>query len=244
MGPAVPGSMPGAAARARSPHFKLLVVQDMTTDHFIDEVEEELKRERHLALWQKYGRLMVAGALAVVIGVAATVGWRHYQQNRRTEAGLTYTAAVEAAASGRGDEALAAFGKLSGDAPAGFAELARLQQAAQLARQGNEAGAAAVYDAMAKDSSVSEPFRNLALLLHGLATLDRADPAALTERLKPLVAPTSAWRYSAQELTALLARRRGDEKAAREIFKRLADDATTPPSVRARAAEFLALGGK
>lgn len=216
----------------------------MTTDHFIDEVEEELKRERQLALWQKYGRLAVAGALAVIIGVAAVVGWRHYQQNRRAEAGLDYAAAVEAAAAGRGEDALAAFRKLSSDAPAGFAELGRLQQAAQLARQGNEAGAADVYDAMTRDTAVSEPFRNLALLLHALATLDRADPVALTERLKPLVAPTGAWRYSAQELTALLARRRGDEKSARDIFKRLADDAATPPSVRARAAEFLALGAK
>ncbi|MFM2130140.1 MAG: hypothetical protein RL477_1686, partial [Pseudomonadota bacterium] len=113
-----------------------------------------------------------------------------------------------------------------------------------LARQGNEAAAAEVYDAMSKDGSVSEPFRNLATLLHALAVLDRADPAQLAERIKPLTAATSPWRYSAQELSALLARKRGDEKSARDIFKRLSDDAATPPSVRARAAEFLALGGK
>jgi hypothetical protein len=216
----------------------------MTTDQFIQEVDEELKRERQLALWRKYGRAVTAAALVVVIGVAATVGWRHYQANRRAEAGLAFTRAVEAATAGRTDEALNAFRKLAADAPAGFAELARLQEAAQIARQGNEAGASQVYDAMAKDSSVSEPFRNVALLMYALANLDRADPAALTERLKPLAAAISPWRYSAQELTALLARRKGDEKSAREIFKRLADDATTPPSVRARAAEFLALGGK
>lgn len=216
----------------------------MTTDHFLDEIEEELKRERQLALWQKYGRLVVAAALVVVIAVAAVVGWRHYQENRRAEAGLAYVVAVEAAAAGRSEEALAAFRKLGAEGPAGFAELARLQQASQLLRQGNEAAAADVYDAMAKDSTVAEPFRNLATLLHALTTLDRSDPAVLAERLKPLASATSPWRYSAQELTALLAQRRGDAKTARDIFKRLADDAATPPSVRARAAEFLALGGK
>lgn len=216
----------------------------MTTDHFLDEIDEELKRERQLALWNKYGRYAVAGVLVIVIAVSAYVGWRNYQVNKRAEAGLAYAAALEAAAGGKSEDALAAFAKLATEAPAGFADLARLQQAGQIARQGNEAGAADIYDAMAKDSAVAEPFRNLALLLYGYTVLDRADPAVLAERVMPLSAATSAWRYSAQEILALLARRRGDEKAARALFKRLADDPATPPSVRARAAEFLAVSGK
>ncbi len=216
----------------------------MTTDHFLDEIDEELKRERQLALWNKYGRYAVAGVLVIVIAVSAYVGWRNYQANKRAEAGLAYAAALEAASGGKSEDALAAFAKLATEAPAGFADLARLQQAGQIARQGNEAGAADIYDAMAKDSAVAEPFRNLALLLYGYTVLDRADPAVLAERVKPLSAATSAWRYSAQEILALLARRRGDEKAARALFKRLADDPATPPSVRARAAEFLAVSGK
>jgi hypothetical protein len=216
----------------------------MTTDQFINEVDEELKRERQMALWNRYGRYAVAGVLLIVIGVAAVVGWRHYQENRRAEAGIIFVSAVENAAAGKSTEALKAFKTLGADGPTGFAELARLQEAAELARQGNEAGAAQVYDAMAKDSSVAEPFRNLALVLYGLAVLDRADPQALEARLKPLTAASSPWRYSALELTALLARKRGDSKAAQDIFKRLADDATTPPTIRARAAEFLAVSGK
>jgi hypothetical protein len=82
------------------------------------------------------------------------------------------------------------------------------------------------------------------MVLYGFAVVDRADPTALAERMKPLAVATSPWRYSAQELLALLARRQGDDKAAQDIFKRLADDPATPPSVRARAAEFLAVSGK
>jgi hypothetical protein len=216
----------------------------MTTDQFINEVDEELKHERHMALWHIYGRYAVAGVLLIVIGVASVVGWRHYQENRRAEAGIAFVSAVESASAGKSAESLKAFKALAEDGPTGFAELARLQEAAELTRQGNEAGAAQVYDAMAKDSSVAEPFRNLALLLYGLAVLDRADPLALEQRLKPLTAVASPWRYSALELTALIARKRGDSKAAQKIFKRLADDATTPPSIRARAAEFLAVSGK
>jgi hypothetical protein len=216
----------------------------MTTDQFIEEVDADLKRERQLALWRRYGRYAVAAALLAIIVAAAFVGWRNYQENRRAEAGLAYAIAVDAAGEGKIDEALESFRRLGADAPEGYSELARLQHAAQLARQGNEAAAAEVYDSLAKDSEVAEPFRNLALLLYGLAVVDRADPAALADRIKPLAAATSPWRYSAQELTALLARRQGDDKSARDIFKRLADDPATPPSVRARAAEFLAVSGK
>jgi hypothetical protein len=216
----------------------------MTTDQFIEEVDADLKRERQLALWRKYGRYAVAAALLAIIIAAAFVGWRNYQDNRRATAGLAYATAVDTAGEGKIDEALESFRRLGTEAPEGYAELARLQQAAQLARQGNEAAAAEVYDSIAKDSEVAEPFRNLAMVLYGFAVVDRADPTALAERMKPLAVATSPWRYSAQELLALLARRQGDDKAAQDIFKRLADDPATPPSVRARAAEFLAVSGK
>lgn len=212
-------------------------------DNFIQEIDEELKRDRQLALWRKYGRHAVAAALLVVIAVAAVVGWRQYQANRRAEAGLAYQQALQAT-SGRPDEALKAFQSLAEDAPAGYAELARLQYAAVLVRRGDIQGAAAAYDALARDGSAGEPFRNAALILFALATLDRADPAELGPRIEPLTAAASPWRHSALEIKALLARKRGDHAAARDIFTRLADDPETPPGVRARAAEMVAVGGK
>jgi hypothetical protein len=215
----------------------------MSSDQFLDEVEEDLKRERQQELWNKYGRWVIAAVMVVIVGVAASVGWRHYTANRTAKAALAYAAAV-AMPAGKSEDSLKALKTLAEDGPSGFAELARLQEAAQLSRQGNDPAAAAVYDAMSRDSDVAEPFRNVATLLYVLSTLDKGDAAALEARLAPLATATGPWRYSAQELTALLARKRGDEAKAREIFKRLADDTSTPPGVRARAAEFLVVSGK
>jgi len=53
----------------------------------------------------------------------------------------------------------------------------------------------------------------------------------------------SPWRASARELAGLLAFRRGEMAAARDIFTGLVDDATAPREVRGRAAEFLAILG-
>lgn len=217
-------------------------------DNFIQEIDEELKRERQLALWRKYGRFVVGGAFAIVIAVAAVVGWRQYQSNARTEAGLAYQSAVDAFQSGQTAVALSQFRALAQNAPEGYAELARLQVAAALQRQGDAAGAAAILDDMANDSGNPEALRNVALLLYGYAAMDGADPGQLMARLEPLTGEGSPWRYSALEITALLARKQGDAAKAETIFKRLSDDPATPPSVRARAAEFLALtqtsGGK
>ena len=213
-------------------------------DNFIEEVDEELKRERHLELWRKYGKYAVAAVLLVVIAVAGAVGWRQYQANARIESGLKYTDAVVLAANGKTEDALAAFRTLGKDGSDGYRELARFQQAALLARQSDEPGAAAVYDAIAKDSGVDPVFRNLALLLYALNVADRAEPKALADRLRPLTENTGPWRFSALEVTALLQRRRGDIAATKSIYKQLVDDPATPPRLRARAAEFLALLGK
>ena len=212
-------------------------------DNFVDEVEEELKRDRQLELWRKYGKFAVAAALAVVIAVAGVIGWRQVQTNRQIEAGLLYGDALDLAQRGKTADALAAFRALAQKGAAGYADLARFQEAALLARQGNEAAAAKAYDAIAKDAAVDPLFRNLALIFYALAVADRTDAAELEARLKPLTEKTSPWRFSASEITALLARRRGDVARAREIYKSLAEDPAAPAGVRARAAEFLAILG-
>ena len=213
-------------------------------DNFIEEVDEELKRERYLELWRKYGRFAVGAVILVVIAVAGGVGWRQYQVNLRIESGLQYVDAIDLAAAGKSAGALAAFQALGKDGAAGYRDLARFQEAAVLARQGNEAAAAQIYDFVAKDEGADSVFRNLALILYALNVADRAEPKALADRLKPLTEDSSPWRFSALEITALLHRRRGDVSAAKSVYRMLADDDRAPSRLRARAAEFLAVIGK
>ena len=213
-------------------------------DEFIQEVEEDLKRDRQLALWRKYGKYAVSLALLVVIAASAIVGWRNYQQTQRYEQGLKYATALDLAAADKTGAAMAAFANLAAEAGAGYAELARLQEAALLVKGGNGAGAVAVYEHLIADSGANRIFRDLALILLALSTADNADPQALTERLAPLTVEDNPWRHSALEVTALLHLRARDEARAREIFTTLADDTTAPRNMRARASEMLASLGK
>ncbi|NJL09061.1 MAG: tetratricopeptide repeat protein, partial [Methylacidiphilales bacterium] len=51
------------------------------------EVEEEVRREKLRALWDKYGGLVLALAVAIVIGVAGWRGWEWWQHRQAEAAG-------------------------------------------------------------------------------------------------------------------------------------------------------------
>ncbi len=206
---------------------------------FIQEVDEDLRREHYKRLWDKYGKFAVAAAVALVLAIAGTVAYRDWQKNRRAEDTRKLIEAVELSATDQklGPDALASLAK---SASGGVGTLARLHQAAALIR-GNETGKAIeVYDQVAADGSVDPIFRDLAVLL---ASQHRADgPEAPTAALKlaPLTQESNPWRHPALELTAAIALNQGDKSRARDIFRRLADDATASASIRGRAAEMAA----
>lgn len=208
------------------------------------EVDEDLRRERYLKLWRKYGKYVIAGAVAIVVATAASVAWQEYRKSQMLEQSTRFAQALDLAQEGRTAEAAAAFANLAADASADFTALARLQEAALKAKSGDVAGAVQIYGRLANDNGVDRAFRDLAVILGALHTVDSADPAALVERLAPLTAENSPWRHSALELTALAVERLGDRTRAGEIFARLAGDPDAPLALRMRAAEMLAAFGE
>ncbi len=59
-----------------------------------------------------------------------------------------------------------------------------------------------------------------------------------------MTADSNPMRYSAQELSAMLALWTGDLKKAKEIYTTLSQDAAAPSGLRTRAGELLAVLGK
>ncbi len=217
---------------------------DEQHDHFFKEVDEELKRERYAVLWKKYGSYVIGAAVAVVAATAGWQGYTKYQRGQREAEGERFALALALDNDSKAGAAESAFAALAAEAGGGYRILARFQQAALQAKRGDIRGTAAAYEAIAADTGVSAMYRDLAVLFYALYSVDQGDPAVIERRLRPLTAEDNPWRYSALELTALLAERTGDRERARTILTRLGDDATAPPGLRARASELLAaLGG-
>lgn len=213
-------------------------------DEFIREVDEAVRQDRWLKLWQQYGAYVIGAALAIVIGTAAGVGWRAWQESQRQAEAEAYMAATELLREGRAAEAAAAFEALARDADSGYAVLARLQAAQALGEAGDTAGKLDVLEQLAGDGAAAPLYRDLGELLAAQAQFGESSPDDLTSQLAALTDADNPWRYSALELSALAQLRAGDTEAARATLTQLVDDPRTPPSLSRRAAELLsALGG-
>jgi len=208
-----------------------------------NEIDEDVRRERYEQLWKRYGNYVIGAALLVVLGTAGAVGWREYTNRQNEAQALRFLNALEQAQKGDDAGARAGFQSLAGDAGAGYATLARLQEAGLLAKAGDTAGAAKVYEQIAADGRVDQVFREFATILLVQDQIATGEPARLTQMLAPMMNDKSPWRHSATELSALLAQRTGDQAKAKEFYAKLADDLTAPQGMRARASEMLAIIG-
>jgi hypothetical protein len=153
---------------------------------------------------------------------------------------------VTLAESGKHQEAEAAFGKLAADGTAGYRVLARLREAAELARTDRKAAVKA-YDAIAADRGVSQVIQDLATLRAGFLAIDSSSYGDMRARLEPLTGPERTFRHSARELLALSAWKEGDMGAARQWADMIITDPQTPPGTRSRAevlSELIAASGK
>lgn len=209
------------------------------------EIDEELRYDKLQRLWQRHRILLIALLAGVLLGTVGYVVWRDYSEKQALERAGAFAAALSAAiqtdqAAAQPDAAtLSALGDLA-EGSDGYATLARLQMAAVEIRGGNVDGALEIYESIAGDSGVERIFRDLAVILLAMNSLDSAEPDALAARLAPLAGEENPWRHSARELSALLALRTGETERARELLTGLSGDATAPAGIRQRADELLA----
>lgn len=213
-------------------------------DALLREIDEDLKQERLAEVWNKYGNYAIAGALAVVLGVAGTKAWQAYDLSNRQEASVQLADAQRLADDGKTDDALAALEKLRTDGDAGYAMLAQFRAAALTGKKGDPAKAAEMYAALADDNGIDAIYRDLAVILGALQELE-ATPAGgkLTARAADIAKTEGPWKFNAQEVQALAALAGGDKKAADEIFQALSKEAGAPRGLRARAAEMIKITG-
>ena len=204
------------------------------------EVDEEVRRDQALKFWAKYQNALIA--LAIVI-VAASGGWRFYQNRQRAEAevaGAQFENAVQLSHDGKAAEADAAFQDIIKQGPSGYALLARFRGAADVA-DADRAKAVAIYDTLAGDANVPPLFRDIAKLRAAMLRVDDADQAEVKRRLEPLTAVAAPFRNSARELLAYSALMAGDLDTAGHWLDAIVVDPQAPASLRQRADTLLGL---
>src|SRR5215510_11075472 len=126
---------------------------DNIKDLMAQEIDEELRRERLLKLWDKYGTYLLG---AVVLLVVVVAGWQYVEGRRvqaNQQASTQYLVALQDFMTKRPDEAQKALEELVAGAPAGYQTLSRLRLAGHDAAAGNSLYASTAYDQIARDAS-------------------------------------------------------------------------------------------
>lgn len=204
------------------------------------EIDEELRRDNLLKLWQRYGRYAI-GVIVLVLAIAGgVVAWRNHQLSLRQAQSVRYEAGLSLLREGKEAEAAKIFASV-GDESGGYGQLAAFEAADLAAKSGDRKAAIADYDKLAASSEIDPELRDAATLLSVMNGFADAEPQSVIDRLKPLAESGSPWRATALELTAAARLKSGDKAGALDIYKKLADDLAAPEGVRARAAEMAAV---
>jgi hypothetical protein len=213
-------------------------LEKLVSDIF-NEIDEEVRRDQIKKFWDRYQNYIIAGAVLIVLLVA---GWRLYhwwEAKRAAEAGTEFQIAMALSAEGRQAEAEAAFSKIGESGAQGYRDFSRLQAAAELAQRDPKAAVVA-YDALADDTRMREPLRDLAALRAAYLLVDSEPYEHMRQRLQPLTAEGRTFRNSARELLALAASRNGDMAAARVWFDGIMADGEATPAMRQRVEMLIA----
>ena len=212
---------------------------------FIREIEEDLRADRAQELWQRYGKVVIGLAIAVVVATGVYVAWRNYQHKKLEAEGEKLAAGLMLADKGDADGAFAALANVAANASSGYAAMAELNAAKIAVEKDRIDDALALYDKIAANAGYDPLLRTLAVVQGGYQRIGRVEHGALKARLSSISSGSDPWRFSAREVIALSALKAGQKDEAKTGCAALADDAAAPAGIRGRAAELLAaIGGK
>jgi hypothetical protein len=204
------------------------------------EVDEEVRREQLKKLWERYGGLLIAACVVVVVAVG---GWRAYQWwegKKAAEAGAAFQAAITLSADGKSKEAEEAFAKLATDGTASYRALAKFREAAEVARRDPKA-AVALYDQLAANSGLGQVLQDLATVRAATLLVDTAPYSEIVQRLESVAGANRTFRHTARTLLAMSAWRAKDLTAMHRWTDMVLADPESPAGTRGQVQMLLAL---
>ena len=210
------------------------------TDSFIDEVTEEVRRDRLYGYLKRYGWI---AALAIV-GVVGAAGYNEYRNAQEAARAQALGDAMLGALSEDDQAARAdALAGVTAESSEGAAVLAFLTAGA-LADAGDAEAAAQTLQTVAGNADVPLIYRQVATFKALMLDTDSQDTATRRAGFEALAVPGVRLRLLAEERLALVDIEDGNTDAAIARFNMIQDDAEATPGLQRRALQaMVALGG-
>ena len=208
------------------------------TDSFIDEVTEEVRRDKFYAFLRKYGWI---GILAVC-GLVGGAAWNEYAKAQaRTQAeamGDALTSALEGADATARAQALAEIGG-EGDVRV----ITAMLRAGELHAAGDAKGAIAALAPFTADAMLDPVYRDLAVLKTAMIGAGDIPAEERVSQLAGIAAPGAPYRLLAEEQIAAAQVEMGQVEAAIDGYRAISQDGEASNALRRRALQMIvALG--
>jgi hypothetical protein len=205
-------------------------------DSFIDEVTEEMRRDKLFGYLRRYGWV----AVLIVLGIVGGTAWNEYRSAQDRAAAQAAGDALLAALA-ENDEAARATAMAAVSAAGNAAVITALLTASTQQQAGQAEAAAASLSALATNADTTAIYRDLAAIK--AAMLPVGDMPARLAALAPLAQPGQPFRLLALEQMAYLTLETGDQTGAVAILRQIAEDAAVTRGLSDRVQTLLiALG--
>ncbi|WP_420146297.1 tetratricopeptide repeat protein [Sphingobium sp.] len=219
-----------------------MALTPQNSEAFMREVDDAVRQDQLVTFWQRFGRWILG---AVIVGLAAFGGWLYWQHYSKTQSQAVSERmdGVLVAAMGGGTPDAKELETLTKASQPGYRASALLVQAGVASRKGDTKGAAKMFAAIAADTSLDQPYRDLALIRQTALEFESLKPQQVVDRLKPLAVEGAPWFGSAGELVAIAYMKMNKTDLAGPMFAAMAKDANVPQSIRSRARQMAGLMG-
>jgi hypothetical protein len=206
-------------------------------ESFIDEVTEEVRRDKLFAMFRKYGWIGVVAVLGIVGGTA----WSQWQQTQAENRAQAFGDAVtDALDLGAAEERMAALK----DVPATAEQAGLLGLMLSTDPESDPAGTLAALDGVAANPELSPLYRDLAVLRRVIVAGTDMPLAERRTALEAIAVAGRPYRALALEQLAILLIEEDKTDEAIAALTALLQDQDASPGLRRRAEQMIvALGG-
>ena len=206
-------------------------------DSFIDEVTEEVRRDRLFRLFRKYGWIGVV----LILGLVGGTAWTEFSKSRaEARAQVFGDALIDALDTGTPEERREALAAVPSDA--GQTAILNLILSSDTAE--DQAAKLAALDKVAADATLSPAYRDLAVLRRVLVAGAEQPVADRRTALEGIAIAGRPYRVLAAEQLAYLLIEEGKTDEAITALTALLQDQEASGSLRSRVAQVItALGG-
>ena len=213
-----------------------------STDILFQEINEEIKNEKIMAFWKKYGLyalILVVVALTIAVSYESIVAWKNKKAQTWSD---TYAYAFNLQIQGNYDKSIAVFQEMADKNDGIYRDFSLLQIANIYLEQDKVNEAMTTLQKIIDNDDANPNLKNVALIKLVSYKLENAPAEEINKLLEPIINANNVWTNVALELKAMLAIRENDLATAKDLYSQILNSgANLQESMKTRAQDMLAV---